>query len=384
MAEQKTISNMLPQKQADTAVVGAGILGLAMAYHLALQGKSVVVFERTPRALGATVRNFGLVWVIGQQAGAVYERALYGRSIWKELAAQTGLSCKETGSLHLAYHTDEVDVLEEFTKTSGIQSSLLTPEAAAAKSNAFKKNGLKAALWSPTEMSVNPREAAAVIAEYLQTKHDVQFRFQTAVNHISMPYINTKNEQWKVDQVYVCSGADFETLYPAAFAAAPITKCKLQMLRTVPQPQNWQLGPALSTGLSLIHYASFAHCESLQALRNRIHQTLPEYVKYGVHLLVSQNGAGELSIGDSHEYGDEVDPFDKEYINQLILQYLPNFLHAPNLQIQERWHGVYPKLTNGANELVLEPEKGVTIVNGMGGAGMTLSFGLAKDITARL
>lgn len=375
---------MLPQKHADAAVVGAGILGLAMAYHLALQGKSVVVFERTPRAQGATVRNFGLVWIVGQQqSGDIYERAMYGRGIWQQLAAKTGLSCKETGSLHLAYHADELAVLEEFVQTPGIHSRLLTPAQAAAKSSAFKKDGLKAALWSPVEMSLNPREAAAVLAEYLQTAHNVQFRFHTAVNHISMPFIETKNERWQVEEVFVCSGQDFETLYPAAFAAAPITKCKLQMMRTVPQPQGWQLGPALSTGLSLIHYASFAHCKNLEALRQRIHTTLPEYVKYGVHLLVSQNGAGELSIGDSHEYGDEVDPFDKELINQLILQYLPNFLQAPTLQIQERWHGVYPKLTNGATELVLQPEKGVTIVNGMGGAGMTLSFGLAKHITAK-
>lgn len=375
---------MLPQKQADAAVIGAGILGLAMAYHLALQGKSVVVFERHLRALGATVRNFGLVWTVGQQPGAIYERALYSRGIWKELAAKTGMSCLETGSLHLAYHADELAVMEEFAQTPGIHGSLLTPAEAAGKSSAFKKEGLKAALWSPMEMMLNPRVAAGTVAAHLQSAHSVQFRFHTAVNHIHMPHIETKDEQWKVEQVFVCSGQDFETLYPAAFAAAPITKCKLQMLRTVPQPAGWQLGPALSTGLSLIHYASFAHCKSLEALRNRIHTTLPEYVQYGIHLLVSQNGAGELSIGDSHEYADEVDPFDKELINQLILQYLPRFLQAPTLQIQERWHGIYPKLTNGASELVLQPEKGVTIINGMGGAGMTLSFGLARDITCKL
>jgi glycine/D-amino acid oxidase-like deaminating enzyme len=134
----------------------------------------------------------------------------------------------------------------------------------------------------------------------------------------------------------------------------------------------------------MVYYASFAHCKSLTALKQRINASFPEYQKYGVHLLVSQNGAGELSLGDSHEYGDTVDPFDKEHINQLILQYLPNFLQMPTLEIQERWHGVYPKLTNGEHDLVLHPEKGVTIVNGLGGAGMTLSFGLAKELTAQL
>lgn len=375
---------MLQQKQADVAVIGAGIVGLATAYHLIQQGKSVVVFERNARALGASIRNFGLVWTIGQTPGRIYERALYGRSVWKTIADKTGLACQETGSLHLAYHDDEAAVIEEFVKTEGIHCSMLTAEQTAQKSNAYKKQGLKAALWSPMEMMVDPRQASAAIAAWLQDQEKVSFRFNTAVNGISMPHIETSTEKWTVGQVYVCTGADFEILYPEAFAAAPLTKCKLQMLRTVPQPGNWQLGPALSTGLSMVYYASFAHCKSLSPLKKRIETSFPEYVKYGVHLLVSQNGAGELSLGDSHEYGDVVDPFDKEHINQLILQYLPNFLAVPTLEIQERWHGVYPKLTNGEHDLVLDPEKGVTIVNGLGGAGMTLAFGLAKDVVAKL
>lgn len=372
------------QQQADCAVVGAGIVGLAMAYHLALKGKKVVVFERNPRATGASYRNFGLVWTIGQQAGQVYERALYGRSIWKEIADGTGLSCKETGSLHLGYHDDEVSVMEEFARTGHAHCEVLTASAAAGKSSAFQSKGLKAALWSPMEMMLDPRVASATIAAFLHAEYRVDFHFNTAVNGVSMPFVETKEGNWKVEQVYICSGQDFETLYPSVFEAAPITRCKLQMMRTVTQPDNWKLGPALSTGLSMLHYASFAQCPSLPELRKRIEYTLPEYLQYGIHLLVSQNGAGELSLGDSHEYGKEVDPFDKEHINQLILRYIRSFLLAPSFTIQERWHGVYPKLTNGETDLILRPEPGVTILNGLGGAGMTLSFGLARDVVAGL
>ena len=70
---------------ADVAIVGAGILGLAHAYALARRGRSVVVFERSPQAAGASVRNFGMIWPIGQPAGRMHEMALRSRDLWVEV-----------------------------------------------------------------------------------------------------------------------------------------------------------------------------------------------------------------------------------------------------------------------------------------------------------
>lgn len=58
------------------------------------------------------------------------------------------------------------------------------------------------------------------------------------------------NVAQKADLIVLCSGADFETLYPDRFASLPITKCKLQMMRLVPQPNDWRIGPPLCSGLS--------------------------------------------------------------------------------------------------------------------------------------
>ncbi|MFN7118416.1 MAG: FAD-dependent oxidoreductase, partial [Saprospiraceae bacterium] len=124
---------------------------------------------------------------------------------------------------------------------------------------------------------------------------------------------------------------------------------------------------------------SFAHCESLQLLKKRFAKEMADYNRWGIHVLVSQTRHGELTLGDSHEYGLDLSPFDKQAINELILKYLKKFLKLTSLEIAETWHGIYPKLP-GKTEYIAQPEPGVTIVNGLGGAGMTLSFGLAMEV----
>jgi glycine/D-amino acid oxidase-like deaminating enzyme len=156
------------------------------------------------------------------------------------------------------------------------------------------------------------------------------------------------------------------------------------MLRLVAQPQPWRLGPPLCGGLSLIHYKSFEVARSLPALRQLFQTTMPDYIKWGIHVMVSQNGEGELTVGDSHEYGLVHDPFDKDFINQLILGYLKTFARFPDWRLLQTWHGIYPKQTDGKIDFLHEPEPGVLIVNGLGGGGMTLSFGLAEEVVATL
>src|ERR1700753_2434665 len=100
---------ILPRKNA--IVIGAGIVGLAAARALAIRGYTVTVFERNERAVGASIRNFGMIWPIGQPTGALYERAMLSRSIYKEICTEAGIWHDEVGSLHLAYHGDELQVI---------------------------------------------------------------------------------------------------------------------------------------------------------------------------------------------------------------------------------------------------------------------------------
>ena len=366
----------------DIAIVGSGVVGLAHAYHAARTGKKVILFERDDRAIGASIRNFGMIWPIGQPA-ATLERALRSRRHWLTLAEKAGFWASTAGSLHLAYHEDELAVLTEFaeqSKTVGYDVALYTPAQTLAASPAVNPTGLLGALYSRTEVNIDPRQAILHLHLYLREQLGVTILYRHTIREIAFPFLRSGNQHWTADQIIVASGQDFSTLYPELFAQAPLQRCKLQMMRTAIQPKGWDLGPNLAAGLTLQHYASFANCASLPALKTRIQQEIPNYNTYGIHVMVSQTARGELTIGDSHEYGHTLDPFDQTEINELILDYLRGFARIPTPTITEYWHGIYPKLTNGATELILAPEACVIIVNGLGGAGMTLSLGLAEEV----
>ncbi|OKS87505.1 TIGR03364 family FAD-dependent oxidoreductase [Mucilaginibacter polytrichastri] len=365
-------------------IIGAGIVGLATARALAIRGYQVTVFERNERAVGASIRNFGMVWPIGQPTGPLFDRAMLSRSIWKQVCAEAGIWHDEVGSLHMAYHDDELQVMAEYADANQHlrDCTLLTPAQTLQKSAGVNPEGLKGALWSGTEMIVEARAAIGQVAKYLTEKYEVQFYWNTAISRIAYPAVISGNNSWEADEIFVCSGSEFETLYPQLFAATPITKCKLQMLRLAAQPDGWRIGPSLCGGLSMIHYPGFQSAASLPGLKKRYEEQYADELKWGIHVMVSQNHTGELTVGDSHEYGLVHDPFDKDFINQMILKYLRTFTNLKNWQLAQTWNGIYPKMTNGQTELVMEAEPGVTIINGMGGNGMTLSFGLCEQIIA--
>jgi FAD dependent oxidoreductase TIGR03364 len=365
-------------------VIGAGIVGLATARALAIRGYSVTVFERNERAVGASIRNFGMVWPIGQPTGSLYERAMLSRSIWKEICTEAQIWHDEVGSLHLAYHNDELQAITEYVEANQLHRdcAVLTPKQALAKSPAVNPSGLKGALWSSDEMILESRVAIGQVASYLAEKYDVIFYWNTAISRVAYPSVYSGNMSWEAGEIFVCSGADFETLYPELFPESAITKCKLQMMRLVAQPDEWRIGPSLCGGLSMIHYPGFQSAKSLPALRRRYEAEFAGHLEWGVHVMVSQNGAGELTIGDSHEYGLVHDPFDKAFINNLITGYLHTFAKFKDWAMIQSWNGIYPKMTDGRTEIVLEAEPGVTIINGLGGNGMTLSFGLCEQLIA--
>ena len=365
----------------DVGVIGAGIVGLAHAWSAARRGHRVIVFERTGAASGASVRNFGMIWSIGQPAGEQHAIALRSRAAWLELARDAGIWVNPCGSIHLAHRDDEWSVLEEFAHAApglGYSCELLTREEVLHRTSAANPDGLLGGLFSSSELAVNPRAAVRAMPQWLANQLNVRFELETTITTVVPGRVRSADgREWTFDRTVICGGADFETLFPEVFRGAGISLCKLQMLKTAPQPKDWRLGPHLASGLTLRHYPNFAVAPSLDALRKRIAGEAPELDRFGIHVMASQNDAGEVILGDSHEYDSAIEPFDKALIDDLILRELRRVICLPTWEIAERWHGVYAKLPSRP-VFNAEPLPGVHIRSAAGGSGMTMAFGLAE------
>lgn len=369
----------------DLAVVGAGIVGLAHARAAARSGARVVICERDAAAASASVRNFGMIFPLGQPFGELRDLALASREIWLETAAEAGIRAEPCGALLLAHRGDEAAVLEEFAAAAPDASAfeLLEPGAVAERSPAVRRDGLRAGLWSPAELAVDPREALPGIARWLKDAHGVDVRFETCVLDIEPGRLRTaRGETLHAERILVAAGREQRILFPTELEAAGMVPCKLHMMRTVPQPSGWRSGPHLAAGLTLRHYTSFADCPSTARLRARVAEESPELDRFGVHVMASQDREGHLVLGDSHEYGTEVGPFQREEIDELILRELRPMLDVPNWALDQRWTGVYAKHPE-RSWVEIEAMEGVRLVTGVGGNGMTLSFGLAEEIWTR-
>ncbi|MEY3983215.1 MAG: hypothetical protein RL160_772, partial [Bacteroidota bacterium] len=189
-------------------IVGGGIMGLATARAFGAQGYKTTVLERSPRARGSSIRNFGMVWPIGQPEGLPLEWALRSRSIWLELAKAGKIWHEASGSVMALRNALELSLALEFIERETSRNlRMLNTSEALKKAPFLKKEGLLAAMYSDTEIIVEAREVIRILPDVLHTTYGTIFKFNTAVREVRQgTLVTARGEVLNADLIIVCNG----------------------------------------------------------------------------------------------------------------------------------------------------------------------------------
>jgi FAD dependent oxidoreductase TIGR03364 len=370
-------------------IVGGGILGTMHAVLARRRGLAVTHLEREPEGRGASVRNFGLIWVSGRRAGPELALALRARELWESIAADApGTGFRPAGSLTIAASEAELAVLREAAALpdAGRREFELLSAADVRTVNPGLGGDFLGGLWCRADAIAEPRLALRALRAYLAGGGP---GYEWLPGHeaaeVGEHGVRDQLGRWhRGDLVVLCTGANYTGVAGPHLAstgalAAPygggggLRRVRLQMLQTDPLPGR--LTTSVADGDSLRYYPAY-DVPSLAALPPQA----PVAAGHRAQLLLVQRLDGSLTIGDTHEY-DEPFGFDvTEDAYDHLLARAAALLGTALPRVRRRWSGVYSEVT-GTPSLYHRSTvcPGVVLVTGPGGRGMTCSPAIAEE-----
>lgn len=360
-------------------IIGGGILGTMHAVEAVHRGHRVTQLERETEARGATVRNFGLVWVSGRST-AELDAALRARELWEKLGADIqGIGFRPAGSITLLRNPAELAVAAEVAERTDAGHrgfTLLEPDQVRAINPALRGQFL-GGLHCGLDAVVESRQALQAIREYLDASGRYEFVAGVEARSVNNGVVRDDHgNRYEGDVTLLCAGAAHGGLVRDIAGQLPVRRVRLQMMQT--EPLGEPLTTAIADADSFRYYPGFAGA-ALDALRDNQPQH-PIAEEQRMQLLCVQRLGGGLTIGDTHEY-EEPFAFDVHegpyaYLVDLVEQFLGRALPP----IRQRWAGVYSQCVD-PHQLVCRttPEDDVWVITGPGGRGMTLGPAIAEQ-----
>ncbi|MFD9653513.1 TIGR03364 family FAD-dependent oxidoreductase [Streptomyces mirabilis] len=368
-------------------VVGAGVVGTLHAWHAVERGHEVVQIEREAEARGASLRNFGQIWVSGRAGGEELETALRARELWEEIGARVpDLGFRACGSLTPVRNPRELAVAEAALAREDAAArgyKLLAADEARAVNPALR-GAFEAALFCERDAAVEPRTAQLALRAELSKSPNYTFLPGREVRDVVGEHA-VRDDHGDVhtgDVVVLCTGAWLGGLVrELAGPELPVRRVRLQMMQTAP------LGEPLTTSVadadSFRYYPAY-RSPALDELDAHQPQA-PIAAAHRMQLLMVQRADGGLTIGDTHEYEHPFafdtleDPYDH------LTEVVESFLGRPLPKIRRRWAGVYAQCTDPSRVVHRQRVRdGVWLVTGPGGRGMTCSPAIAETTADEL
>ena len=159
----------LPSR-ARVVVIGGGVVGTSVAYHLTLLGwTDVLLLEQGRLSSGTTWHAAGLVGQLRANESGT-RLVQYSAELYASLEAETGLSSgyKQCGGLTVARTPERWTQLLRTAATAeafGLECELLTPEQAGERYPVIRTDDLVGAIWLPRDGKANPTDTTQALAK---------------------------------------------------------------------------------------------------------------------------------------------------------------------------------------------------------------------------
>ncbi len=156
-------------RSAQIVVVGGGIVGCSVAYHLAKRGVETLLIERHQLSSGSTWHAAGLIGQLRTNAN-ITKLLGYSVELYDRLEAETGYATgwRRNGGLRLACNADRwIEVKRQATsaRSFGLEMQLLSAKEAQALWPLMNVDDVVGAAFLPTDGQANPSDITQALAK---------------------------------------------------------------------------------------------------------------------------------------------------------------------------------------------------------------------------
>lgn len=155
---------------ARVVIIGGGVIGCSVAYHLSKLGwKDVVLLERKQLTSGTTWHAAGLIGQL-RASSNMTKLAKYSADLYSKLEAETGVATglRQVGSVSVALTEERKEELfrnAAMARAFGVPVDEISPAEVKERYPHINLDGVKAGVWLPTDGQGDPANIALALAK---------------------------------------------------------------------------------------------------------------------------------------------------------------------------------------------------------------------------
>lgn len=232
------------QPHANIVIVGGGIAGASIAYHLAQLGqKDIVVLEQGPLVGGTTSHAPGLVGQL-RTSSTLAQMLLYSVSLYRKLKLDGQSGYIGEGSLRVASSRErwkQIQALAKLADNIGMPNQLMSPAESVKSFPLMDASGIEGALYLPADGSAVATTIAGALIHEAKSM-GVAFHPQTKVQAIDVVNgqvqgVQTNNGSINTGTLVIAAGIWSPRVGRLAGVSIPLTPMQHQYVITEPLPE---------------------------------------------------------------------------------------------------------------------------------------------------